>query len=81
MQPLTILGSLQIAATAAPAATVLLNTLMGKTVEATLEAVLPEGLLLRLADGKLLQTQGTLPFPEGMGATDQPVIPSPSGEV
>lgn len=65
MQPLTILGSLQIPATAAPAATVLLNTLMGKTVEATLEAVLPEGLLLRLADGKLLQTQGTLPFPEG----------------
>lgn len=60
-----VLGSLRIPAPAAPAATVLLNTLLGQTVEATLESILPEGMLLRLADGKLLQAQGSLPFPEG----------------
>jgi hypothetical protein len=60
-----ILGSLSIPATAAPSAPALFNALPGQVLEATLEATLPEGLLLRLADGKLLQTQGSLPFPPG----------------
>jgi hypothetical protein len=42
-----------------------LNVLQGQTVEATLESLLPEGLLLRLPDGSQLQAQGTLPFPTG----------------
>ena len=60
-----ILGSLRIPASAAPAAPALASALAGQTIEATLEAVLPEGLLLRLADGKQLQAQGSLPFPPG----------------
>jgi len=60
-----ILGSLRIPASAAPSAPALANALAGQTIEATLEAVLPEGLLLRLADGKQLQAQGSLPFPPG----------------
>ncbi|MCE1205299.1 MAG: hypothetical protein LWW79_11925 [Holophagaceae bacterium] len=60
-----ILGSLRIPASAAPSAQALASALAGETIEATLEAVLPEGLLLRLADGKQLQAQGSLPFPPG----------------
>lgn len=60
-----ILGSLRIPASAALSAPTLSNTLVGQTLEATLEAVLPEGLLLRLADGKELLAQGSLPFPAG----------------
>ncbi|MCC6512382.1 MAG: hypothetical protein IT187_00115, partial [Geothrix sp.] len=60
-----ILGSLRIPASAAPSAPALANALAGQTIEATLEAVLPDGLVLRLADGKLLQAQGSLPFPPG----------------
>jgi len=60
-----ILGSLRIPASAAPSAQALASVLAGQTIEATLEAVLPEGLLLRLADGKQLQAQGSLPFPPG----------------
>ena len=73
-----ILGSLQIPAAAAPSAPSLFNALAGRTLEATLEAVLPEGLLLRLADGKLLQAQGSLPFPPGSSLSLE-VLPLPEG--
>ena len=69
MQTPAILGSLQVPATAAPSAPALINSLPGQTVEATLEAVLPDGLLLRLPDGTQLQTQGSLPFPLGSALT------------
>lgn len=73
-----ILGSLSIPATALPSAPALFNGLAGQTVEATLEASLPEGLLLRLADGKLLEAQGSLPFPEGSLLT-LTTLPLPEG--
>jgi len=60
-----ILGSLRIPASAASSGPALASALAGQTIEATLESVLPEGLLLRLADGKQLQAQGSLPFPPG----------------
>ncbi|GLH74256.1 hypothetical protein GETHLI_27580 [Geothrix limicola] len=69
METPAILGSLRIpvsAALSAPAlSSALSNALAGQVIEATLEAVLPEGLLLRTADGKQLQAQGSLPFPPG----------------
>jgi hypothetical protein len=64
-----ILGSLGIPASATPTAPAQFNALVGQTVEATLEAILPDGLLLRLADGNLLQAQGDLPFPAGSTLT------------
>jgi hypothetical protein len=73
-----ILGSLQIPASAAPSAPALANTLLGQTVEATLEAILPDGLLLRLPDGTQLQAQGTLPFPLGSALT-LTALPLPDG--
>jgi len=73
-----ILGSLRIPAAAMPSAPALFNTLVGQTVEATLEAILPEGLLLRLADGKQLQAQGSLPFPLGSALTLK-ALPLPEG--
>ena len=65
MQTPAILGSLQISATAVPATLNLSGSLVGQTLQATLEAVLPEGLLLRLADGRTLTAQGDLAFPPG----------------
>jgi len=73
-----ILGSLQIPASAAPSAPALSNPLLGQTVEATLEAILPDGLLLRLPDGAQLQAQGTLPFPLGSTLT-LTALPLPDG--
>lgn len=64
-----LLGSLQIPASAAPSAPALSNALLGQSVEATLESVLPGGLLLRLADGSPLQAQGSLPFLPGSALT------------
>lgn len=78
MQTPAILGSLRIPATAAPSAPALLGALTGQTIEATLEAVLPEGLLLRLADGRQLQAQGSLPFPPG-SALALRGVPLPEG--
>jgi len=60
-----VLGFLRIPASAAPLGASPSNALLGKTLEATLESVLPDGVLLRLADGKQLQAQGDLPFPLG----------------
>ena len=59
-----LLGSLRIPATA-PSTPALTAALSGQTLEATLEALLPEGRFLRLAGGELLKTQGGLPFPVG----------------
>jgi hypothetical protein len=73
-----ILGSLSIPATAAPSAPALFSNLAGQTVEATLETLLPGGMVLRLADGKLLQAQGSLPFPEGSALTLS-TLPLPEG--
>ena len=73
-----ILGSLQIPASAAPTAPTLIPTLLGQTVEVTLEAILPEGLLLRLPDGTQLQAQGTLPFSLGSTLT-LTALPLPDG--
>jgi len=73
-----ILGSLQVPVSAAPSAPSLFSTLAGQTVEATLEAILPEGLLLRLADGKQLEAQGSLPFPAGSTLT-LTALPLPEG--
>jgi hypothetical protein len=73
-----ILGSLQIPASAAPTAPGLSSALLGQTVEATLEAILPDGLLLRLADGRELQTQGSLPFPVG-STLSLTAVPLPEG--
>ena len=78
MQSPAILGSLRIPATAAPSAPALLNALVGQTMEATLEAILPGGLVLRLADGKPLQAQGSLPFPLGSTLTLK-ALPLPEG--
>ena len=72
-----LLGSLRIPAAAAstPALTAALG---GQTLEATLEALLPEGMLLRLADGELLKAQGDLPFPTGSTLTLK-TLPLPEG--
>lgn len=73
-----ILGSLRIPATEAPSVPAPLNLAAGQSLEATLEAVLPEGLLLRLADGRALQAQGSLPFPPGSALTLK-ALPLPEG--
>jgi hypothetical protein len=73
-----ILGTLQIPITAVPSAPALVNALTSGTLEATLEAVLPEGFLLRFSDGKVLQAQGNLPFPTGSLLTLQ-AMPLPDG--
>ncbi len=78
MQIPATLGSLGIPASAALTAPALASLLPGQTVEATLVAVLPEGLLLRLADGKLLEAQGSLPFPAGSTLTLK-ALPLPEG--
>jgi hypothetical protein len=64
-----ILGSLQIPASAAPTAPVLLNALLGQEVEVTLDSIIPGGLVLSLPDGSQFQAQGTLPFPVGSALT------------
>ena len=69
METPAILGFLRLPALGLPSALMPTNTLLGQPLEATLEAVLPEGLLLRLADGKQLQAQGSLPFPPGSTLT------------
>ena len=72
-----LLGSLRIPAAAAstPALTAAHG---GQTLEATLEALRPEGMLLRLADGELLKAQGDLPFPTGSTLTLK-TLPLPEG--
>jgi len=60
-----ILGSLQVPASATPSVPALTNALLGQTLEATLEALGPEGVLLRLPDGKQVLAQGSLSFPAG----------------
>lgn len=78
--PLTpaVLASLRIPAATAPSAVALLKALVGQTLEATLESTGPEGLHLRLADGKELVAEGSLPFPAG-SALALKALPLPSG--
>ena len=78
MQTPAVLGSLGIPASAALSAPALVSTLAGQQVEATLEAVLPDGILLRLPDGRQLQAQGSLPFPVGSSLT-LTGVPLPEG--
>lgn len=73
-----ILGSLRIPLSAAPSAPALFSALTGQVLEATLESILPEGLLLRLADGKTIQAQGSLPFPPG-SLLSLKALPLPEG--
>jgi hypothetical protein len=73
-----ILGSLQVPASTAPSAPGPPSALPGQTLEATLEAVLPGGLLLRLSDGTPLQAQGALPFPVG-SALSLEAVPAAGG--
>ncbi len=72
-----LLGSLQIPA-AAPSTPALSAALSGQTLEATLEALLPDGMLLRLADGEPLKAMGNLPFPAGSTLTLK-ALPLPEG--
>lgn len=73
-----VLASLRIPASAAPAAADLLKALVGQALEATLVSAGPEGLRLRLADGKELVAQGSLPFPPG-SALALKALPLPGG--
>jgi len=73
-----ILGSLRIPAAAAPSVPALFKALTGQSLEATLEALLPEGILLRLPDGQTLQAQGSLPFPPG-SLLSLKALPLPEG--
>ena len=50
----------------------------GQSLQATVEALLPGVLVLRLADGRLLQAQGSLPFPPG-SALVMKALPLPQG--
>jgi hypothetical protein len=74
----SILGSLRIPAAAAPTVPALFKALTGQSLEATLEALLPEGILLRLPDGQSIQAQGSLPFPPG-SLLSLKALPLPEG--
>ncbi|MCM2250424.1 MAG: hypothetical protein NDI58_07700, partial [Geothrix sp.] len=73
-----ILASLRIPAAAAPSAAALLKAMVGQTLEATLESAGADGLHLRLADGKELVAQGSLPYPAG-SALALKALPLPAG--
>lgn len=73
-----VLASLRIPPQAAPAAEALLKALVGQALEATLVSTGPDGLRLRLADGKELTAQGNLPFPAG-SALALKALPLPGG--
>lgn len=61
-----VLASLNLPVPAGPGAPSLPAALAaGGPLEATLAGLLPDGLLLRFADGRTLQAQGSLPFPVG----------------
>ncbi len=78
MQTPLILGSLRLPASAEAAAPALFKATAGQMVEVTLEATLPDGLALRLPDGRLLQAKGSLPFPLGSLLTLK-ALPLPEG--
>lgn len=73
-----VLASLRIPAAAAPSAAALLKAMVGQTLEATLESAGTDGLHLRLADGKELVAQGSLPYPAG-SALALKALPLPGG--
>lgn len=73
-----VLASLRIPALAAPAAADLLKAMVGQTLEATLESTGADGLHLRLADGKELVAQGSVPFSAG-SLLSLKALPLPGG--
>ncbi len=73
-----ILGSLRVPLQGPTGTAPALGIVPGQRLEATLEAILPEGLLLRLPDGRTLQAAGSLPFPPGSVLTMK-ALPLPQG--
>ena len=78
MQTPAILGSLRLPASAETTAPALFKATAGQLVEVTLEAIQPDGLALRLPDGRILQAKGSLPFPLGSLLTLK-ALPLPEG--
>lgn len=78
METPAVLGSLRVPASTAPSVQSLGSALAGQAIEATLEALLPGGMVLRLPDGRQFQAQGTLPFPAGSVLTLK-ALPLPAG--
>ena len=73
-----ILGSLRVPVQGPTGSSPVLGILRGQVLEATLEAILPGGLTLRLPDGRTLQAAGSLPFPPGSLLTLK-ALPLPQG--
>lgn len=73
-----ILGSLRVPPQGPTGTAPALGIGAGQLLEATLEAILPEGLVLRLPDGRTLQAAGSLPFPPGSVLTMK-ALPLPQG--
>lgn len=77
MEIAQVLATLQVAPAGAPAAGAPVLQ-AGQSLQAMVDTVLPEALVLRLADGRLLQAQGSLPFPAG-SALLLKALPLPGG--
>lgn len=73
-----ILGSLRVPLQGPTGTAPALSIPPGQVLEATLEAILPGGLVLRLPDGRTLQAAGSLPFPPGTLLTLK-ALPLPQG--
>ena len=73
-----ILGSLRVPLQGPTGTAPALSIPPGQVLEATLEATLPGGLVLRLPDGRTLQAAGSLPFPPGPLLTLK-ALPLPQG--
>ena len=73
-----ILGSLRVPLQGPTGTAPALSIPPGQVLEATLEATLPGGLVLRLPDGRTLQAAGSLPFPPGTLLTLK-ALPLPQG--
>ena len=73
-----ILGSLRVPLQGPTGTAPALSIPPGQVLEATLEATLPGGLVLRLPDGRTLQAAGSLPVPPGTLLTLK-ALPLPQG--
>ena len=73
-----ILGSLRVPVQGPTGTAPALTIPPGQILEATLEAILPGGPVLRLPDGRTLQAAGSLPFPPGTLLTLK-ALPLPQG--
>ena len=78
MQSPAILGSLRLPVQGPTGTAPAQGIVPGQLLEATLEALLPGGLSLRLPDGRILQAAGSLPFPPGSVLTMK-ALPLPQG--